>query len=1124
MSKKAPENVPVEKLRAIWQQVAANDWLNLFQELRPSHKWTLSGDVIKAQCIYHADNDPSMTVNLERKLVHCFGCHRTVYNPIRFVADLGQIGNSAALSKLKNRFGIRLPAAYMQNLQQIEDNQQLKFALLRVMNDELVDAICNPDKPEYAYIRDSKLLDWLGERKIPTDAAHVWPVGVLMPQERMAERLENMKRADLVESAYRYFVGEKNNYLAAPGAKRVHEGSAVFFYFTSPTTVGRIRIRHPGTKDIYAIEDAYENEFGIFGINTFSELLGKLEKRPLVCVEGEMDALSHIAHQASEGTNDVCVAAIGGGMGAGSDLDAYVDFGFKEGWIGPDNDADGVGFARKILTNNSRFRRVFSWTDDDSKRTVKDIDQAYRVYGFAPFYERLCNTESFVRNYDWAVDQSSREIENIESGDVRARTESASEFGAILRDESERNVYVEKMCSVYGLDKELIRQGMLPDDDDEDSFRQRLTHKLRTDEYFFLTEKQLGGSPIVMVWSRRKKVMRTFAMNSISSVMGTLSLDIGLPELYIQRELGEPAHLQYTLNPKGEPVRLNSLKKTQLINKAFFEAVTVCIDSAMPLERLVELDQGYHYIRETVDTGEPVVFIVNGANFFKGTFAADNTLHFEKLDCPVHGEYFFRLRSKPWSRDLTSLESIEEGKTVDLKEVFETIRDILDIGWQFKDHDLTIDYLTADIMYTTIATAFEHMVLTSVGGQSQSGKSTFMQVVGGRAYPDLKLCDATVVQDDFSAASIRQAMSGSSLRLLLDEFEDSNFGSFRPERKARVVREIQDLFRTISTGTDAYRGSVNGEAMRFFLYFPVIIGGIFSLKETRDVNRYVRVRTKHISGYQNPVEMIRRKYTYEDIRALRRKITLCLIARTNEVIQTQRELQQEFGINGKLEAGTDDRLKQNLLPATTILKLVGKDYVDFMVRFAAIKMEEMAEQGATQESASIWNSILNTPIHLSAHDPSLSGTATVARMLGDPHFEGFLNGTDVGVYYVPEKKWLIVHWHKVVSGVMRNDNTYRGTQYPGRLKFVADEDSRVVLKSKISKRFLQSAVWPRVGAKVSLHDISIIDVRDTIVTRHYNNQETNDKEERLLMMNDIPGGNGASTAEKKNVTEGNFKQ
>jgi hypothetical protein len=1069
MSKKAPENVPAEKLRAIWQQVDINDWLNLFQELRPSHQWLLSGDIIKAQCIYHTDNTPSMVVNLDRRMVHCFGCHRTVYSPIRFVADLGQLGNAAALSKLKNRFGIRLPAAYMQNLQQIEDNQQLKFALLRVMNDELVDAICNPDKEEYDYIRDSGLVPWLvDERKIPVDVAHKWPVGVLMPQERMAARLDQIKRPDLIEKAYRYFVNDKSKYLAAPGAKRVHEGSIVFFYFTSPTTVGRIRIRQPGTKDFYAIEDAYENEFGIFGINTFPELLGKLENRPLICVEGEMDALSHIAHQASKAYNDICMSAIGGGMGAGSDLDPYVNFGFKEGWIGPDNDTDGVGFARKVLSNNTQFRRVFNWSEEDLQKTVKDVDQAYRVYGFDVFYKRLNNVESFARNYDWAIDQSSREIEKIDVGDIQARTETAAEFGAILRDEAERNVYVDKLCSVYGLDKELIRQGMLPDDDDEKSFLQRLVHKLRSDEYFFLTEKQLGGTAIIMAWSRRKKVMRTFTMNSISSVMGTLILDLGLLEWYIQKELGEPAHLQYVFNPKGEPVKINSLRKTQLVNKAFFDAVTVCIDSAMPLERLVELDQGVHYVEKAVDTEKPVVFIINGSHFFKGTFV-DDDIKFEKLECPVHGEYFFRLRNKPWSRDLLSLEDIEEAKKMDPGKVFNTVRDILDTGWHFKEHELAISFLAADIMYTPVATAFGRMVLTSIGGESQSGKSTFMQVFGGKAYPDLRLCDATVVQDDFSAASIRQVMSGSSLRLLLDEFEDSNFGSFRPDRKARVVREIQDIFRTIgSGGSDVYRGTSTGDALHFFLYFPATIGGIFSLKETREVNRYVQVRTKFIAGHQNPVEMIRNKYTHTDMRKLRRDITLSLIPRIPEIIRTLQEVKDEFAGNNMLQAGTDDRLKQNIMPAATIMKMTGRDYVDFMVRFSALKMEEMAEQGANQESTDIWNSILNTPVSLNHHDPGLYGTATVAQMLGDPHFTGFLNGTDIGVYFIPEKKWLVVHWHKVTHGVMRNDNNYNRTQHPGRLKGVADEDHRVIPKSKISKKFLQKSVWPRIGMKIAM--------------------------------------------------------
>lgn len=1124
MAKKPPENVPVEKLRAIWAEASTDDWLHLFQELRPDHKWIRSGENIKGQCIYHADADPSMVVNLSRQLVHCFGCHRTVYSPIKFVADVGNLGHAAALTKLKNRFRVRLPAAYMQNLQLIEDRQQLKFALLRVMNDELVDAICNPDKPEYKYIRDAGLLEWLEERKLPTDVAHTWPVGVLPPQERMAARLEHIKRSDLVEKAYRYFTGGDYNYLAAPGAKHVHEGSLVFFYFTSPTAIGRLRLRRPGTKDFYAIADPYESRFGVFGLNTFPELLGKLESRPLICVEGEMDALAHIAHQTAQAYNDVCVVGLGGGMGAGAELDQYIDFGFREGWIGPDNDDDGVGFAREILSHNKKFKRVFSWTDEDTTKTVKDFDQAYRIYGFETFYQRLQNEDSFVRNYEWAVDMASRAVENIDSGDVRARTDAAAEYGAILRDESERNVYVEKMCSVYGLDKELIRQGMYSDEDDEDSFVDRLALKLQADEYFFLSERQQGSASVLMAWSKRKRVMRAFTLNSLNSLTATLTLDLGLPERYIQKEMGAPPFISYAMNSKGEPVKRDMIRQTQYVNTLFHKAVSSCVERALPVDRLRDVAAGVHYFPEARGTGEPVVFIVNGPNFFRGTFE-DDDIKYEKLDCPVHGEYFFRLQNQPWSKDLLNLSDIEEGREMDVGKVFRSVRQVLDIGWRFQNHASTIDYLAADILYSVVATAFQLMILTSIGGESQSGKSTYMQVVGGRAFPDLKLCDAMVIQDDFSAASIRQAMTYSSLRLLLDEFEDSNFGSLRPERKARVVREIQDIFRSMSVGgTDSYRGTSEGEVRRFYLYFPAITGGIFSFKETRDINRWVTVRTKHISGFHNPAERIRRDLTYKDIRKLRRQITLCLLPRIPELIRTHRELQKEFAGNTSLQTGTDDRIKQNLLPAAAIMKVAGYDYRNFMQKFSAIKMDEMAAQGATQESTEIWNSVLHTPVSLNLHDPNMYGTATVAQMLGDPHYLGLLNGTDLGAYYIEDRKWLVVHWHKIISGVMRNDNKYRATQHPVRLKRYADEDPRAVPAAKLSKRFMQQHVWSRVGAKVTHNEISVLDVSSTIVHKQRGHGGSAENA-RQQLLDDVPDHNddGREFLSEDKITRGNFE-
>ena len=90
-------------------------------------------------------------------------------------------------------------------------------------------------------------------------------------------------------------------------------------------------------------------------------------------------------------------------------------------------------------------------------------------------------------------------------------------------------------------------------------------------------------------------------------------------------------------------------------------------------------------------------------------------------------------------------------------------------------------------------------------------------------------------------------------------------------------------------------------------------------------------------------------------------------------------MKQEFADNVNLPPGLQTRLKDNLLPAATILKLVGEDYVSFLKDFCSLKMEEFEEQGAGQESTSVWEHILHTPIELSRHSPDLFGTAPVAR-------------------------------------------------------------------------------------------------------------------------------------------------
>lgn len=1105
MTKKNPENVSPAKLKAIWQQISPADWLSLLQEYRPEHRWTLAGSQIKGLCIYHTDTSPSLILNLDKGYAHCFGgtCRKHEWNPVQFVAKAAKVGYGTALRKLKSRFGIKLPSAYLQNVQQIEDNNDLKRVLQRVLNMELVEVLQKSDASEFAYAEKAGLLSWLRKRNFPEDAAHMWPVGILPPRERLYARLSETKALQKFrEPALKYL----EQYLATPGSPQIHEGSLVFFFYTSPTTIGRLRIRHPASKDFYAVSDPFDEAVGVFGLNMYTHLLGDTVGRPLLGVEGEMDALSIISHQVSQGLDNICVIATGGTME--SALDPLLEYGFSEAFLAPDNDPEGAGWARELLARNKQVSRVFRWADTDGSRQIKDVDEAIRAYGFDDFYARLCDLDNFARNADWIAEQFENDLSKIDPKNLEARTEKAAEWGRGLKADAERNAFVESVCTLHGIDRELLLQEMIPDDDSPEAFIKRLAHRLKSKEYHFLKEKQVGTSTLFSAWSNRKRIMRTFPMNSKSGVQAALEADLGRLDEYIRQELGEPPFLSFKLNAKGQPIALPVNIKSQLVSHCFHQAVAEVISSITPDDRLTELGQGVHYVTDFGEDGSPAVLVVNGSHFFKGQLSPDKKeIQYTELVSPIAGQFFFKLQSQPWSAHVKTVRDIESGMDIDPRFIYDALKKILNLGWRFKHNELESAFLAADIMYTPIATVFQHMLLVDISGESHSGKTTLMQVIAGNEFPDLRLCEATALIDDFSAAAIRQSMTGHRLRLFLDEFEDADIGGIgRIDKRSSAVRDVLEIFRTITSGSTSVRGTSAGEAIKYHLYFPATVGGIFTMREARDLNRYVHIKTQFIEGFRDPVDPIREKFTTDELTAIRRGVTLCLLPRIPELLQAYQEVKQEFSQS----TGSMSRLKENFLPAVAIMKLAGLDYAKFLDGFSKIKMEELQEQGGTKkESATIWDHILHTQLNLNQYGiEDIGGISSLAKLLSDKNTRYALRGADLGAYFIEDnnRKWLVVFWHKAVSGILRNSNMYRNSQYSGRLKIVADADPRVIPKEKLKRsNFLKKEVWPRVGARISYEEISVIDLSGTLQAMDSSEEDAEaDATARSKLMGDIP--------------------
>jgi hypothetical protein len=122
---------------------------------------------------------------------------------------------------------------------------------------------------------------------------------------------------------------------------------------------------------------------------------------------------------------------------------------------------------------------------------------------------------------------------------------------------------------------------------------------------------------------------------------------------------------------------------------------------------------------------------------------------------------------------------------------------------------------------------------------------------------------------------------------------------------------------------------------------------------------------------------------------------------------------------------------------------------------------------------------------------------------------------------------MVVFWQKAMTGILRHSPKYRNVLSPGRLKIMADADTRSISKENLKHdvAFLRD-IRQRVGTNVRLDQLSVVDLTSTL-----SNQDCSEGEEdevvdarvREQMLSDIPGPESATLMNPIVKQRGNFE-
>lgn len=1115
------KKVLFSRLDQIWTDITVSDWLLMVAELRPESMFTRHGPHVKGRCPFHDDPGPSFCItpvsHRGTGIAKCFGCGKLWTDPVRLVAALKRCSHGDAIMFLRKRFGLKatIPDALYEKVRDHERHQALKGEIADFMASQLLDAITRwPDeaalaseqlywtKPALEYLMSRRLGETAPNELRPAgettpagpDPWGVWQaicgsqlIGVLPPLASVQGRF------GVDSDQFKFYSSYFDKYLSE-GNKFV--GWVVFMLHDGPKSVCRFKLRSPNAdKEMFFVDDQYESEMGgfrgFFGLNYYRTWLGpKSPDDPYThtvnVFEGEFDALASIAQQVRRGDEDFFALALGGA--SAQPLDRLVGFGVSRVRTMPDDDRGGVEFTKNCLDRTKARQlsfQVFQWPDEyrtyvdptDPAKRIKDGDEAVKALGYPKWARHVVDKESYQSIHEWSFDQACAEIRRVAVNDVRQQSRIAQSWGTLISDRQELGRFCKSMEKTFDLDARILERDISAKDEDEEAFIERLGRAL--EEHFHPVGIQNAESrkKLLVLWNKSTRGLDSVVLNDERGVETLLSRYFGALYEFVREHVGDPSFLALEGEEMALPIPIKIKKYREYLTLALLRMA-----KGLPsIDAESSKGQGIH-VGHVVD-GVGSAYLVNGRDVFHLQHASDGSFSASLLDGPSHAGTVFANDGGAWLPGL-SLEQVRSE--VDVVALFARVREMIDIGWAWKNQELDVTFLATYVMCLSVMTVFNRQTAIFVTGEYQSGKSRFVAgLVGGGSYPRMNVVAHAVTMNSYTPASIRQKRNNSSLCVCLEEFED--YGN--NERKAVAVRGVLEMTRDlISENTVAISvGTTTGEARTYHLRFPMVAAAIKPLRDAASLSRFITFELVHDSRRIDPQVALIDRYGEVGIRAARRDLAVGFLRHMPALQATQAEVEREFATGALLPPHAQARFREALYPILTMLRFLREEaaktgrqdlvpeYKRFAMEFAESRKDQLTRLKATTENEQIFETILGSAISVQNDSERTGYTTTIRIMLANLNALDDINKTKKGVYYDGKMEWLIVNWIEATQGVLMNSKYRHDT--PTFLKQVSERSPHQVSQDAVRDSRVLDRLVDVMGPCQKLELITAFSVR-----------------------------------------------
>lgn len=1083
----AKRGITREQLLKIWPVLGISKWFEIAKAYKPDHKFNyVNNTTLKGLCInpQHADTAPSFHIFPEKGYAYCLGCGYYTQNPITLLALMMDASDTDALQYLQEKQGMSfLGKKVAAELQAQRINQSTKQEIYEVTHEILCESVTHPNKYAYA----ANALDWLiNQRKIPKDTLHALPVGILPPLTELTTRIaQNYKKkltfhqsnpgsevpADVAESAVKY--------LEKYFKDSKYCGAIVWPLHASPTEIARLKLRVPhnnSPKEIAIPEDDFEDLLGLYGLgwSMYQAFVDpKTQTDAAYLTEGEMDVMSVMARWVEKGSAKFPLFSVGGRGGSAHVEPILRASGISKAFIvgdAPMNKGDAVvqGWMERIRDIHCSIFTHEGW---EQLVPAIDLDDALNQHGLDKVEDVIWKTTNyFTTAWRWAVDRAVDDIESVDEDDMRERLESAARHGKYLRNHIDCSFFTEEINRIYPkISPSLLKQEIIKREDTELGFIASCTDVLR-EKLFVIASQYTSTGRVLLLYDKRYHQLRRVRLDSDQSLMQELAPMFGMPYQFIKEHVGFPSFIETPDNTEG----LVMQRLDKFIRGCMKMSLANLAEGVPEYESVPHYKQGYHYVKDY--TGRVLEYIVCGSQIF--AIERDiNGCTYRELNGPSENGLIFELDPNdriPWYPGGLSIQTLDEGKKVDMLTLFKDLERYFNTGFRFKNHEITATLLAGIAMIMPIMNSLPRQLLIFVTGESASGKSNLMASFCGINYPALRILYCSHGWDNYTAVGVYRDAEADSRLMVLDEFEYTN------AEKADAVRKILELVRGLVTN-DAHRviARQGGGTERSHYRLPMMFAAISGAEKPQDLNRLLIIETHKVEGRDKPENILRKEFGVDGIRDLANRLAVVMYPHVPALLQCYKDIDEAFvDLQAKVKVNVEQRYASALFGAMAVMRFLGLDWEAFFQKFIEQNTPTIQRAANISESENYLKAMLfNSTIFRDETKTSVS----IAHLLANPERREDINSAGCGTYYDRHSQCLMFVVEQIITKLLPSHYRFRGAMTSTRLKEVLSRHRLALSPDEVARSGILSRATPYLGAGISTEDVIVISASPWLV-------------------------------------------